>query len=116
MTHTNAPTPRRARAKRSRRCIFKFRLYVAAQTPRSLAAIANLERICREHFPGRNSIEVVDLMVNPALAKRDQIVAMPTLVKLYPKPIRIVIGDLSNTEKVLTGLELTSAQRASSMG
>jgi circadian clock protein KaiB len=83
-----------------------FRLYVAGQSPRSLAAIANLHRICRDHFPGRNSIEVIDLLANPALAKRDQIIAIPTLIRRLPKPIRIVIGDLSNTQKVLAGLDV----------
>jgi circadian clock protein KaiB len=95
--------------------LLKFRLYIAGQTPRSLAAIANLQRICRDHFPGRNSIEVIDLMANPALAKRDEIVALPTLVRRLPKPIRVVIGDLSNTEKVLAGLDAQSLQGALSV-
>jgi circadian clock protein KaiB len=88
--------------------MFKFCLYVAGQTPRSLAAIANLQRICQDHLPGRSSIEVIDLMANPALARRDQIVAIPTLVRRLPKPARVVIGDLSNADKVLAGLEVDS--------
>ena len=84
-----------------------MRLYVAGQTPKSLRAIENLKRMCEEHLPERHSIEVVDLMLNPALAKEHQILAIPTLVRKLPDPIRRIIGDLSNTERVLIGLELT---------
>jgi circadian clock protein KaiB len=109
-------TPQRARrppdipSTSSPNCKFQFCLYVAGQTPRSLAAIANLQRICRDHVRGESSIEVIDLMANPALAARDQIVALPTLVRRFPKPMRIVIGDLSNPDKVLAGMELASTQ------
>lgn len=85
---------------------FDLRLYVAGQTPRSLAAFANLQRLCEEHLAGRYRIEVIDLMTHPQLAEGDQIVAIPTLVRRLPEPIRKVIGDLSNSEKTLVGLNL----------
>src|ERR1700751_182824 len=87
------------------------RLYVAGQTPRSIAAFANLKRLCEEHLSGRYQIEVVDLIQNPQLARGDQILAVPTLVRRLPEPVRKIIGDLSNTERVLVGLDLRSAQR-----
>ena len=83
-----------------------MRLYVAGQSTKSLAAIANLRRICDTHMPGRCTIEVIDLMRNPELAKADQIVALPTLVRKLPQPARRIIGDLSATDKVLMSLEL----------
>jgi len=83
-----------------------LRLYVAGQTPKSLKAFANLKRICEEHLAGQYQIEVVDLMKNPQLAKGDQILALPTLVRKLPEPVRKIIGDLSNTERVLVGLDL----------
>jgi circadian clock protein KaiB len=83
-----------------------LRLYVAGQTPRSLQAFANLKRICEEHLAGRYQIEVVDLLRNPQLAKGDQILALPTLVRKLPEPVRKIIGDLSDTERVLVGLDL----------
>jgi circadian clock protein KaiB len=83
-----------------------MRLYVAGQSARSLAAIANLRLICDTYMPGRCTIEVVDLMRNPELAKADQIVAIPTLVRKLPVPVRRIIGDLSATDKVLLSLEL----------
>jgi circadian clock protein KaiB len=83
-----------------------LRLYTAGQTPRSLAALDNLKRICEEHLSGRYSIEVVDLLKNPRLAKDDQIVAIPTLVRQLPAPLRKIIGDLSDTERALVGLQL----------
>lgn len=86
-----------------------MRLYVAGQSTRSIAAIANLRRICDEHMPGRCTIEVIDLMRNPELAKADQIVAIPTLVRKLPEPARRIIGDLSVTEKVLLSLDLAPA-------
>jgi circadian clock protein KaiB len=82
------------------------RLYVAGQTAKSLQASANLRRICEEHLGGRYQIEIVDLMKNPELAKGDQIFALPTLVRKLPEPVRQIIGDLSNTERVLIGLDL----------
>lgn len=84
----------------------ELRLYVAGETPRSLAAINNLKRICDEHLAGRYSVEVIDLLENPQLARNDQILAIPTLVRKLPSPVRKVIGDLSKTERVLVGLDL----------
>jgi circadian clock protein KaiB len=86
--------------------IWELRLYVAGQTPKSMKAVENLQRMCEEHLPGRYKIEVVDLLKNPRLAKEDEIVAIPTLVRKLPDPIRRVIGDLSNVEKALVGLQL----------
>jgi len=83
-----------------------LRLYTAGQSPKSLAALSNLKRICDEHLPGRYSIEVIDLMKNPRLAKDDEIVAIPTLVRKLPEPLRRIIGDLSNEERALVGLQL----------
>jgi circadian clock protein KaiB len=83
-----------------------LRLYVAGQTPKSLAAFANLKNVCEQHLAGKYRIEVIDLLVNPQLARGDQIVAIPTLVRKLPEPIRKIIGDLSNTERVLVGLQL----------
>jgi circadian clock protein KaiB len=86
-----------------------LRLYVAGQTPRSLAAFSNLKKLCEEHLAGEYEIEVVDLLENPQLARGDQILAIPTLVRKLPEPIRKIIGDLSNTERVLVGLDLRKA-------
>jgi circadian clock protein KaiB len=85
---------------------FQLRLYVAGQTPKSLQAFANLKKICEEHLKGRYTIEVIDLIENPQLAHGDKILAIPTLVRKLPEPIRKIIGDLSNTERVLVGLDL----------
>jgi circadian clock protein KaiB len=85
---------------------YSLRLYVAGQTPRSIAAIANLKRICDQHLTSEYKIEIVDLMENPALAQRHQIVAIPTLIRQLPEPIKRIIGDLSNVEKVLVGLDI----------
>jgi circadian clock protein KaiB len=85
---------------------WNLRLYVAGQTPKSIAAFSNLKRVCEEHLPGKYDIEVIDLMKNPQLAEGDQIVAIPTLVRKLPEPVRRIIGDLSNTERVLVGLQL----------
>jgi circadian clock protein KaiB len=84
----------------------KLILYVAGQTPKSLAAISNLERICAEHMPGRYEIEVIDLKQNPKLAREHSIVAIPTLVRELPVPIRKIIGDLSDEQKVLVHLKV----------
>jgi len=83
-----------------------LKLYVAGQTPKSLKAFANLEKICEEHLAGQYHIEAIDLMEKPQLARDDQILAIPTLVRQLPSPIRKIIGDLSNTERVLIGLNL----------
>ncbi|CCE08308.1 circadian clock protein [Bradyrhizobium sp. STM 3843] len=85
---------------------YNLRLYVAGQTPKSVAAIANLKKLCETHLPGRYTIEVIDLMKDPALAQRDQIVAIPTLIRQLPEPLKRIIGDLSNAEKVLVGLDI----------
>lgn len=83
-----------------------LKLYVAGKTPRSVTALANLERICEEHLQGRYDIEVIDLLETPQLARGDQILALPTLVRKLPEPILKIIGDLSNTERVLVGLDI----------
>ena len=85
---------------------WNLRLYVAGQTPRSLTAFKNLKEICEEYLKGQYHIEVIDLMENPTLARGDQILAIPTLVRKLPQPIRKIIGDLSNTERVLVGLDI----------
>jgi circadian clock protein KaiB len=83
-----------------------LRLYVAGQTPKSMTAFANLKRMCEEHLAGKYRIEVVDLLKEPQLARGDQILALPTLVRKLPEPIKKIIGDLSNTERTLVGLDL----------
>src|ERR1051326_5231952 len=87
---------------------YKLRLYVAGQTPRCLAAFSNLKKICAEHLRNRYEIQVIDLLHDPKLARGDQIVAIPTLVRRLPPPLKKIIGDLSNTERVLVGLDLQS--------
>jgi circadian clock protein KaiB len=87
---------------------WELRLYVAGQTRKSIAAIANLRRLCEEHLPGRYQIEVIDLAAHPHLAEKDQILVIPTLVRKLPYPIRKIIGDLSNQDRVLVGLDLRS--------
>jgi circadian clock protein KaiB len=86
--------------------VWDLKLYVAGQTPRCITAFANLKRMCEEHLEGRYRIEVIDLLENPQLAEGDQILAIPTLVRRLPHPLRKIIGDLSNTERVLVGLDL----------
>jgi circadian clock protein KaiB len=86
--------------------VWNLRLYIAGETPRSIAALANLQKICDEHLPGRYHVEVVDLLKNPQLAAGDQIVAVPTLVRRLPPPLKRIIGDLSNSERVIVGLDL----------
>ena len=95
--------------------VWKLRLYVAGQTPRSLAAFANLKRLCEDHLKGRYTLEVIDLLETPRLAKDDQILVIPTLVRKLPSPVRKIIGDLSNTERVLVGLDLIPAPRTSAL-
>jgi|SRR5581483_6085666 len=102
-----AGTPSKQESRSSEE-IWELRLYVAGQTPKSLQAFANLKKICEEHLAGRYRIEVIDLLKNPQLAKGDQILAVPTLVRKLPEPVRKIIGDLSNTERVLVGLDLRS--------
>jgi len=86
-----------------------LRLYIAGQTPKSLTALSNLRRICEDHLAGRYFIEIIDLQEDPGLARKDQIMAIPTLVRKLPPPIKKIIGDLSNTERVLIGLDVISA-------
>ncbi|RPH86677.1 MAG: circadian clock protein KaiB [Desulfobacteraceae bacterium] len=88
--------------------IWNLRLYVAGQTQKSITAFANLKKICEEHLVGKYRIEVIDLLQNPQLAKGDQIVAVPTLVRKLPEPLKRIIGDLANTERVLVGLDIRS--------
>jgi circadian clock protein KaiB len=95
-----------ARPARAKSDTFVLRLYVAGQTPKSMAAFSNLTNICEQHLAERYKIEVVDLLKNPTLARGDQILAIPTLVRKLPQPVRKIIGDLSNTERVLIGLDL----------
>jgi circadian clock protein KaiB len=85
---------------------WELRLYVAGATPRAITALENLKKICEEHLAGKYTIEVVDLLKNPKLASGDQILALPTLVRKLPEPVRKIIGDLSDTERVLVGLDL----------
>jgi circadian clock protein KaiB len=85
---------------------YALKLYVAGQTPKAVRAFSNLRKICEEHLEGRYSIEVIDLVENPQLGRGDQILALPTLVRRLPAPIKKIIGDLSNTERVLVGLDL----------
>ena len=94
----------------SRDDAYRLRLYVAGQTPKSILALTNLKQICEDHLQGRYEIEIVDLLVNPQLARGDQILAVPTLVRRLPEPIKKIIGDLSNTERVLVGLDLRVRQ------
>src|SRR4029453_6940543 len=107
----NTPTKKARRARNGQPpeidgdASWNLRLYVAGQTPRSLTAFRNLKDICEEYLKGQYHIEVVDLMENPKLARGDQILAVPTLVRKLPQPIRKIIGDLSNTERVLVGLD-----------
>jgi len=89
--------------------IWNLRLYVAGQTQKSITAFANLKKICEEHLAGKYRIEVIDLLINPQLAKGDQIIAIPTLVRKLPEPLKKIIGDLANTERVLVGLDIRSS-------
>lgn len=101
-----APQPESAEAD-----VWELRLYIAGETGKSAAAIANLQRLCDEHLAGRYKIEVVDLLKNPQLARGDQIIAVPTLVRKLPDPVRKIVGDLSNVEKALVGLQLRPVTR-----
>lgn len=92
--------------KKEKKELFELKLYIAGQTPRSIAAFSNLKKICDKHLAGQYKITIIDLLKNPKLAQGDQIIAIPTLVKKLPEPVRKIIGDLSNTERVLIGLDL----------
>ena len=98
------PNPKEAMAKKSKK--YELRLYIAGNTPKSVTALKNLRRYCEEHLKDLYEIEVVDLLKNPQLAEGDQILAVPTLVKKVPEPVRKIIGDLSNEAKVLVGLDI----------
>ena len=100
------PAKAKTAAKSAKGIQYDLRLYVAGQTPRSLQALSNLKRICEEHLAGQYRIEIIDLLKKPQLAAGDQILAIPTLVRTIPKPARKIIGDLSNIEKVLVGLDV----------
>lgn len=109
MTRTRTiERPNRGSLRRTER-LWRLRLYVAGQTPKSLAAFSNLKKICESHLRGRYRIEVIDLLENPQLSQGDQILAIPTLVRKLPEPVRKIIGDLSDTERVLVGLDLRAA-------
>ena len=90
--------------------LWQLRLYVMGQTPKSLTAFSNLKKICESHLKGRYRITVIDLVKQPQLAKGDQILAIPTVVRKLPKPVRTIIGNLSNTDHVLVGLDLRAAE------
>jgi len=104
-----APAKKKA-AKRTKADIWELRLYIAGQTPNSIATIANLRRICEERLQGRYRIEIVDLLERPQLARGDQIIAIPTLVRKLPTPIKRIIGNLSTAERALVGLDLQLAK------
>jgi len=101
-----------ARSRKKAGAEWQLRLYVAGQTPKSMAALENLKRLCESHLVGRYEIEVIDLLVHPTLAAGDQILAVPTLVRKFPEPIRKIIGDLSNEGKVLVGLDVQPLAKA----
>lgn len=112
-----AKTKTRARGRqrdRQKPQVWDLRLYVAGQTPKSIRAFANLKVLCEEHLKGRYRIKVIDLLENPQLARGDQIIAIPTLVRKFPAPARTIIGGHSNTTKLLVGLDLRKADRPSS--
>jgi circadian clock protein KaiB len=110
MIATKTPKARVAATTR-RKKLWQLRLYVAGATPKSLTALSNLKQICETHLRGRYRIEVIDLVAQPQLSKGDQIFAIPTLVRKLPVPVRKIIGDLSDTERVLVGLDLRPAAR-----
>ena len=91
---------------------YQLRLYIAGTTPKSVAALRNLKQYCEQHLKGLYEIEVIDLLINPQLAEGDQILAIPTLVKKIPAPVRKIIGDLSNEQKVLVGLDIRPVKKA----
>ena len=106
MPTTKTKTPAQRRQQKRRKSFWKLRLYVAGQTPKSIRALANLKALCEEHLKSSYRIEVIDLLEHPQLARGDQIIAIPTLVRKLPPPVRKIIGDLSSTERVLVGLDV----------
>jgi len=109
-TNKTKTTGRRAQQNGQKRRVYKLRLYVAGQTPKSIRAFANLKALCEEHLQDRYQIEVIDLLERPQLARGDQIVAIPTLVRRLPPPVRKIIGDLADTVRVLVGLDVQPAE------
>ena len=107
-----ANRPTRSRAAKPRSPNYQLRLYVAGQSARSITAISNLKRLCEVHLDGRYAIEVIDLLEQPHLAKADDILAIPTLVRRLPPPIRKIVGDLSNVDRVLLGLDIVKLEGA----
>ena len=106
-----SPVAKKKRRKVDKSSEYLLRLYVAGRTERSVAAFANLRKICEEHLAGRYKLEIVDLLENPALARGDQILALPALVRQLPPPVKKIIGDFSNAERVLVGLDLKPIER-----
>ncbi len=106
MNKTKQTTGKKSEKPQSEPDIWTLRLYVAGQTPKSITAFSNLKKLCEEHLAGKYRIEVIDLLKNPQLAEGDQIIAIPTLVRKLPPPLKKIIGDLSNTERVLVGLDM----------
>jgi circadian clock protein KaiB len=102
--------PRKQKSQNGAASVVELRLYVAGQSPKSLAALTNLKKICHEHLQGRYKLHVIDLVQTPQLARGDQILAIPTLVRKLPEPIRKIIGDLSDRNRVLVGLNLRDAE------
>ena len=100
-------------AARNDRSVYLLRLYVTGATPRSMRAVSNIKRICETHLKGRYELEVIDTYRKPHMAKKDQVVALPTLIKELPAPLRRIIGDLSDTERVLVGLDLVEKRQGS---
>ena len=111
MSTTKTKTRARPRKPKPRKPeVWKLRLYVAGQSPKSILALSNLKKLCEKRLKGRYQIEVIDLLENPQMARGNQIVALPTLVRELPQPVRQIIGDLSNTDRVLVGLALQKAE------
>jgi circadian clock protein KaiB len=109
---TPASSTRKSSRDKSGSAVWNLRLYIAGRTPKCMAAFENLKKLCEEHLKGQYHIEIVDLLTHPQLAKGDQILAVPTLVRRLPEPIKKIIGDLSNTERVLVGLDLRPQEQA----
>jgi len=111
VAHMKKSVARKRRTNKSdRRNFWELRLYIAGQTPNSIAAIANLKKICEDQLQGKYRIEVIDLLKKPQLAKGDQIVAIPTLVRRLPPPVKKIVGNLSKTERALVGLDILRAR------
>ena len=105
-TNPTRPTPPKAKTRKEEGGSYVLRLYVAGKSPKSVNAIANIKKICEENLQGRYELEVIDLYQQPQLAQGEQIIALPTLIRKLPPPLRRIIGDMSNTERVLVGLDI----------